>query len=77
MRGTISRDHWDVPVDLYFYRDPEELKNEDVVVHEEPVTVVPEAAYKPDPSFETTQNWDASTGADSWDAAVPQGMSGF
>ena len=23
MRGTISRDAWDVPVDLFFYRDPE------------------------------------------------------
>lgn len=26
MRGTISRDTWDVPVDLFFYRDPEELE---------------------------------------------------
>jgi len=25
MRGTITRDSWDVPVDLFFYRDPEEL----------------------------------------------------
>lgn len=31
MRGTISRATWDVPVDLFFYRDPEELeKMEDV-----------------------------------------------
>lgn len=74
MRGTISRESWDVPVDLYFYRDPEEIKNEEVV-HEEPVTVVPEAAYKPDPAFETTTNWDAATGGDSWDAVAPP--SGF
>ena len=31
MRGTISRNTWDVPVDLFFFRDPEELeKMEDV-----------------------------------------------
>lgn len=29
MRGTISREHpWEVMPDLYFYRDPEEVKDE-------------------------------------------------
>lgn len=29
MRGTISREHpWEVMPDLYFYRDPEEVKRE-------------------------------------------------
>lgn len=26
LRGVIERGAWDVPVDLFFYRDPEELK---------------------------------------------------
>jgi small subunit ribosomal protein SAe len=30
MRGTISREHtWDVMPDLYFYRDPEEVRRHD------------------------------------------------
>jgi small subunit ribosomal protein SAe len=29
MRGTIARGTWDVPVDLFFYRDPEELEKAD------------------------------------------------
>jgi small subunit ribosomal protein SAe len=45
MRGTISRDSWDVPVDLFFYRDPEELeKAEEQVTYEEPVYTQPAVA---------------------------------
>jgi len=31
LRGTITREHWDVPVDLFFYRDPEELEKAEEV----------------------------------------------
>lgn len=35
LRGTISRDHpWDVMVDLYFYRDPEEAEKEETTAIE-------------------------------------------
>ena len=26
LRGSVSRDSWDVPVDLFFYRDVEEME---------------------------------------------------
>lgn len=34
MRGTINRGTWDVPVDLFFYRDPEELEKMEEVAFE-------------------------------------------
>jgi small subunit ribosomal protein SAe len=34
MRGTITRDTWDVPVDLFFFRDPEELEKMEDLAHE-------------------------------------------
>ena len=45
MRGTISRDSWDVPVDLFFYRDPEELEKaeEAAVSYEEAAPVYQQA----------------------------------
>jgi len=40
MRGTIDRESWDIPVDLFFYRDPEELeKTEETQTYEEPAAV--------------------------------------
>ena len=33
MRGTISRAAWDVPVDLFFYREPEELEKNEETAH--------------------------------------------
>eukprot|EP01034_Spumella_vulgaris_P025372 gene25372-31824_t len=62
MRGTISRDSWGVPVDLFFYRDPEELeKMEDVVT---PGTWNKESAVVDAAPF------DATTNAENWDGAA-------
>jgi small subunit ribosomal protein SAe len=68
MRGTIGRDHWEVPVDLFFYRDPEDLeKAEEAAAYEEPQAYAAEAPY--DPS--TAGNWDgvAPSTDPNWDGA--------
>jgi len=35
LRGTIPRDRWGVMVDLFFYRDPEELEKEEAAAKEQ------------------------------------------
>lgn len=56
LRGTIDRDSWDVPVDLFFYRDPEELEKTEeaqgAIEEPEPEPVVAVDAAEP--------NWDAA-----------------
>jgi len=38
IRGAIDRESWDIPVDLFFYRDVDELeKSEETQGFEEPV----------------------------------------
>jgi len=60
IRGTIQRDApWNVMVDMFFYRDPEEAERE-----------AKEAAAAA-ASKEADANWDASGDASNWDAAAP------
>lgn len=44
LRGSISRAEWDVPVDLFFHRDPEELKKSE----EEQAAKIDEPAVVPE-----------------------------
>ena len=79
MRGTITRDAWDVPVDLFFYRDPEDLeKAEEVAAFEEPAAAWntkeaavegAEVAAAPEAGWEASAGWEA-TAAPAADAAA-------
>lgn len=82
LRGTIDRESWEIPVDLFFYRDPEELeKNEEGVVFEESTpqavtwgkdTAVPEPAYDAAATAAVVTEaaadggWNSAAPADSW-----------
>lgn len=86
MRGTISREEpWDVPVDLFFYRDPEDLEKAEQAqgVTEQPVwsgdaTGVEgfgDASYEPAVIASDSWNVPATTTAESgWDVTIPAGF---
>lgn len=63
MRGTISRDSWDVPVDLFFYRDAEDLdKAEEAVTYEEAPVSYQQPMQEPVYNQEVpVANWDQGT----------------
>jgi small subunit ribosomal protein SAe len=74
IRGAIPRDTtWEVPVDLFFYRDPEELeKTDDLqnVVAEEPVA--PSWNAEPEaPPAPVADGWDTQQPTTGWDNAAP------
>lgn len=58
MRGTIGRGTWDVPVDLFFYREPEELQKLQETVAEAPVTK--DVAPAVESTFEAAEGWEGT-----------------
>lgn len=63
MRGTIQRDEaWDVPVDLFFYRDPDEVEKAEEVqaAYEEAPAALWNAPAAEAQDFSQAQNWDGA-----------------
>lgn len=72
MRGTISRNTWDVPVDLFFYRDPEELEKVEETGFEAPAAAAPAASHAVAPEDPAA----ASRGDGGWDAPAAPAAEG-
>jgi len=63
LRGTISRNTWDVPVDLFFYRDPEELEKMEDAAPANFKEVATAEATTFDATAGNSENWDAAAAA--------------
>jgi small subunit ribosomal protein SAe len=87
MRGNITRvSPWDVPVDLFFYRDPEELEKNEEAQHQyeqepaaAPAITATGESFKDTTTYEAPApvapqgNWDGAAAPTDggWDAAAP------
>lgn len=70
IRGAIDRDSWDIPVDLFFYRDVEELeKNEETQVFEEPSKDAAQAVATNFEAAAPSEGWDTAAATSGWEAS--------
>jgi len=65
LRGTIPRDRWGVMVDLFFYRDPEELEKEEAAAKEQAAIAgkALEAEQQISAPVISSENWPVETSA--------------
>ena len=72
MRGAITRDAWDIPVDLFFYRDPEELeKNEEAQQAYEAPAAAPAITATGESFKDAPYEAPAAPVQGDWNAAAP------
>jgi len=63
LRGTIGRDKWNIMVDLFFYRDPEEAEKEEQAAKEQAaITAKVEEAVPAPPAI--SESWPVEGGGD-------------